>query len=388
MSVLRTNVVLAVVLGWLAHPVASAQEETPAASGFSQEQLEQMVAPIALYADSLLAQVLMAATYPLEIVEADRWLQKQGGATGTALEEAMKSEDWDESVKSIVMVPDVLKRMSENLDWTRDLGDAFLAQKSELMDAVQRMRGKAKQAGHLESSTEQNVSVQPEEIIVIESTSPDVVYVPVYSTAVYGGSWAYPTPYYPYMYRPGWGLLSFGAGLAVGHALWGNCQWGWGHGDCNVDVNRYNNFGNVTNADFKKLDGARQNWNHDPKHRQGVDYKNASVAQKYGGSAGNRGASDRARGRTGAGAGAADRPAAGGGAQRPAAADKRPGADGGAQRPAPGGGGRAGASPSGGSAFQGASQPRTDRAASNRGSASRGGGSPRGGGGGGGRRGR
>src|SRR6185295_11070432 len=141
------------------------------------------------------------------------------------------------------------------------------------------------EAGNLKTNEQQTVTVQNDNIITIESTSPEVVYVPEYSTVVYGGGYSYPTPYYPYMYPPGWGLLSFGAGLAVGGALWGNCNWGWGHGSCNVNVNRYNNFGNITNNNFNRA--TNNNWNHNPQHRGGVNYKNNQIANKYGGGAGN-----------------------------------------------------------------------------------------------------
>jgi hypothetical protein len=383
--------------------VAVAVSQVPAQdaqSGFSQDQLDQMVAPIALYPDPLVAQILMAATYPLEIVDADRWAQAERGVTGTAADEALKAEDWDASVKSLVKLPDVLKRMSENLDWTRDLGDAFLGQKGELLDAVQRMRDKAKEAGTLETTQQQTVTTEGDDI-VIESAEPETIYVPTYSSEVYGSS--YSQTYYPSMYAPGWGAaLAFTAGAVVGGALWGDCD--WGHGDVNVDVNRYNNFNKATNVNPQNLPGTKQGWQHDAGHRKGVGYKNNTVAQKYGGAgASNRVASDRARGRgdagaagKGAGAGGAGQNRAGAGApgaDRAGAAAKGAGAGaGGAAQNRAAGGGAAKSGAASGGGLSGASSPNADRAASARGGQSRGqpsmgggGGGSRGGGGGGGR---
>src|SRR6185503_1940595 len=188
-------------------PAAQAAAPTPAKAGtFSQEELEQMAAPIALYPDPLLAQVLMASTYPLEIVEAARWKKANSSVSGDAVAEALKKEDWDPSVKSLVTFPDVLAMMDEQIGWTQKIGDAFLAQQTELMDSVQRLRAKAKAEGTLMSSKEQNVIEEPAPpppadaapaaaaaapaqttIIKIEPSDPEVVYVPTYNpTVVYG----------------------------------------------------------------------------------------------------------------------------------------------------------------------------------------------------------
>ena len=196
---------------------------------FSATQLEQLVAPIALYPDSLTVQVLMAATYPLEVVEADRWRTKNPGLKGEALDKALEGQDWDPSVESLTQFPELLKRMADNLDWTKDLGDAFLEQQNEVLDTVQRMRAKAYEAGALKTTKEQVVTrevVKEKEIITIAPAQPDVVYVPTYApSAVYGPTWVAPAPYYPsmYAYPPGYvattSLLSFGAGMAVGAAI-------------------------------------------------------------------------------------------------------------------------------------------------------------------------
>lgn len=217
-------------------PGAPAQGQQPAgqqpAGGgteFTAERLEQLVAPIALYPDGVLAQVLMASTYPIEIVEAARWVQKNPKLTGDKLEAALKDQDWEPSVKSLCGLPEVLKLMNEDLDWTQHLGDAFLSQEARLMDAVQVMRRKAYEAGTLKSGEQMKVTEQQDKILVIENTKTEVVYVPTYyPTAVYG-SWAYPTYYYPPMYPPapaGGMFLSFTAGMVWGAAIWGGCNWG------------------------------------------------------------------------------------------------------------------------------------------------------------------
>jgi hypothetical protein len=348
-----------------------------------------MAAPIALYPDALLTQILMGSTYPLEIVEAHRWVQKNTGVTGTALETALKDQDWDPSVKSLCGFPDVLKRMNENLDWTQDMGDAFLGQKSDLLDAVQRMRNKAHDAGNLKTSEQQTVTKQEDKIIVIESASPEVIYVPTYSPTVVYGSWYYPHWYYPPMYvppPPGYGMMMFAVGVAWGSAAWGGCHWGWGHSSVNINVNHYNSFNKNTNINASRnnitnVSGNNADWNHNPEHRKGVNYKNPQTAQKFGAKEGaNRVTKDQARGY--------DRGAAGG-RQPGASASTR---EVGSRAPSAGASNR-GPSPSpsrasagGNSAWGGSGNAGMDRSASSRGAASRGGGGMSRGGGGGRRR--
>ena len=402
---------------------AAAQQGT----AFSNEQLEQIVAPIALYPDSLLTQVMMASTYPLEVVEADRWLKQNKNLKGSALESALKDKDWDPSIKGLCTLPDVLAKMSENLDWTQDLGDAFLGQKAELMDAVQRMRGKAYDAGNLKTTEQQVVTQQPDKIIVIQQPAPEVIYVPSYSPTVVYGAWSYPTYYYPPMYAPpppGYGLLTFGVGMAVGAAIWGDCDWngGWGHGDVDIDINNYNNFNRNTNVNWQNnqisnRSGNRSSWQHDPAHRKGVNYRDQGVAQQYGARGGtNRVSRDQARGwsqgQAGSRAAAGTQQRAAGGAQQrdraaagtqqrdraAAGAQQRDRAAAGTQQQRSGTAAgpqqrdRAAASSRStgqrSSAYSGSRSPNMDRAASSRGSASRGARSYGGGGrsGGGGRR--
>jgi hypothetical protein len=205
---------------------------------FAQGELEAMVAPVALYPDALLSQMMMASTYPLDIVEAARWRKANAALKDKALEDALAKQPWDASVKSLTAFPDVLDRMNQDLAWTQKLGDAFLGQQKELLAAVQTLREKAKAAGNLESNQQQTVKVETQEskqVIVIEPANPQVVYVPTYQPTVVYGAWGYPAypPYYPpYWYPPvATPLVSgffWGVGIAAGAALWGGCNWGRG----------------------------------------------------------------------------------------------------------------------------------------------------------------
>ncbi|WP_201799940.1 DUF3300 domain-containing protein [Andreprevotia sp. IGB-42] len=268
---------LVALCGWLYMPVAMAADEAGTQS-FKTEEIEALVAPIALYPDALIAQVLMAATYPLEVVEAARWTKANPNIKDKALEDAMQKQGWDASVKSLAAFPQVLTMMNEKLDWTQKLGDAFLAQQKDVLDAVQVLRAKAKAEGNLKSSKEQVVSEVVESgttVIKVEPADPQVVYVPTYNPTVVYGTWPYPyySPYY--YYPPGYvagAAISFGVGLAIGSALWGNCN--WGGGNVNINVNRYNNF-NRTNI-------SNGNWNHNVDHRKGVQYRDSASRERYG----------------------------------------------------------------------------------------------------------
>src|SRR5438067_2762603 len=163
------------------------------------EQLDSLVAPIALYPDPLLAQTLAASTYPLEIIQLQQWMDKNKNLKDKALADALAKQPWDPSVQSLAATPDVVQRLAGNIQWTTDLGNAFLAQQSDVMAAVQRMRGKAQGTGNLKTSAQQKVATETVEggrqVITIEPAQPDVVYVPSYdSTVVYGA----PPPAYPY----------------------------------------------------------------------------------------------------------------------------------------------------------------------------------------------
>lgn len=320
--------------------VAAAQgTDTPASSSSDQsllkpEQLDALAAPIALYPDALLANMLAASTYPLEVVEADRWLTGHKNLKGDQLKAEVDKQSWDDSVKALASTPTVLAMMSEKLDWTRSLGDAVLAQQPDLMDAIQRLRSRAQANNKLPSTKEQKVTVQQQQgkqVIAIEPTDPNTIYVPYYEPAAVYGDWPYPD-YPPYYFGApsyiGAGVIAagiaFGAGFALGRwsNYWrGGCNWG----NNNFFINRTNNIGN--------------NWQHNPAHRQGVRYNNAGVQQKFGNNNLRAGSADRMdfRGRSGqqvldpgkdrAGAGdraGADRPGAGerGAGDRPKTGDR------------------------------------------------------------------
>lgn len=279
----RSFYAVALIAGLICAAPQACFAQAPAAGTTSEkrlkaEQLDQLLAPIALYPDALLAQVLMASTYPLEIVQAARWAKSNPGKKGKALEDAMQGQTWDASVKSLVAVPQTLQLLDQQLDWAQKLGDAFLAQKADVMASVQRLRAKAVAAGKLQTTKEQKVTTQTaatKTVIVIEPVNPQVVYVPVYNPTVVYGVWAYPAypPYY--YYPPGYvagTALVFTAGVAVGAALWGNCN--WVNNDININVNQYNSY-NRTNI-------SNNDWKHDPSHRKGVPYTDSGVARQFG----------------------------------------------------------------------------------------------------------
>jgi hypothetical protein len=255
---------------------------------FSQEQLDQMLAPIALYPDDLLIQMLMAATYPLEIVQAARWVKANPNLQGDSLAIALETQNWGPSVKSLVAFPQVLAMMDDHLGWTQQLGDAFLAQKDQVMDTIQRLRAKAQAEGTLQNTNEQRVIVE-DRVIVIEPVSPQVVYVPIYNPAVVYGPWWYPA-YPPYHYYPAGVIIKrnvavFGLGVAVGVA-WGYA-WGgfhWSHHDVVININKNIHYNNrIDRARYAKRvgEGGRGVWEHNAIHRKGVAYRNQATAQRF-----------------------------------------------------------------------------------------------------------
>lgn len=264
----------------------------------SPDQLNDLVAPIALYPDPLLSQVLVAATYPLEVVQAFQWLQKNTGLNGPALTDAVQQQNWDPSVQALVVFPDVLKRLNDDITWTTNLGNAFLAQQQDVMDAVQRMRQQAQQAGKLASTPQENVVTEDQggqPYVEILPADPDVIYVPVYDPVwIWGPPRWYP---YPHWYWPSRSVMvgglgyGFYGGIQVGLYFGGGWRgwdgWGWhpAWGRRTIVVNntfihRYNF--NTTNV--RDLHGAAV-WQHDVSHRQGVPYANPSLQQQYRGAA-------------------------------------------------------------------------------------------------------
>jgi hypothetical protein len=255
------------------------------------DQLDALVAPIALYPDPLLAQTLAASTYPLEIVQLQQWLQKNPKLKDQALADAVARQPWDPSIQSMAGLPDVVKRLCDDIQWTTDLGNAFLAQQGDVMSAVQRMRAKAQSTGNLKSNEQQKVEtkvVEEKQVIVVEQANPQVVYVPVYSPVVVYGPPIYPYPpiYYP---PPSYAAISFGVGVAIG-AMWSggwgyNCGWGGsGNVNINININVDNNFNRVNHNNVNNVRGGN-NWQHNPSHRGGTPYRDRSTADRYGGTA-------------------------------------------------------------------------------------------------------
>lgn len=248
---------------------------------FSTEELTQMLAPIALYPDALTAQILMASTYPLEVVEAERWRSQNLQLKGNDLDTALQNMSWDPSVKSICHFPDILKSMSDKLDQTRKLGDAFLGQEEEIMATIQELRGKARDQGNLKTTGEQKVIVE-EEIIRIEPANPEVVYVPVYDPAYVYGPWWYPAypPYYWY-YPPGYysgAYIGFGPGIFFGINAFTWAWFDWPVHRVHIDINRTRRFHHVRGS----RDDIGNIWRHNPQHRKGVAYRDLRTSERFG----------------------------------------------------------------------------------------------------------
>lgn len=288
-------------------PASSPQDQ---AAKIPPDQLDSLVAPIALYPDPLLAQTLAASTYPLEIIQLQQWLSKNSGLKDKALADAVAKQPWDPSVQAMAGLPEVVKRLADDIQWTTDLGNAFLAQQSDVMDAVQRMRKKAQDKGNLKSTEQMKVEtkvIESKSVIVVEQASPQVVYVPSYDPVVVYGAAVYPYPpiYYPPAGYYAAGLaISFGVGMMMG-AFWGG-GWGWGcgWGGNNININNNNNFnrnssiggGNRNNIGSGNRPsnqpargggnrGGDSSWKHNPQHRGGAPYSDRGTANRFGGTA-------------------------------------------------------------------------------------------------------
>jgi uncharacterized protein DUF3300 len=271
-------------------PSASSDE----ASRIPPDQLDSLVAPIALYPDPLLAQTLAASTYPLELMQLHQWLARNPGLKDKGLADAVAKQPWDPSIQAMAALPDVVKRLTDDIQWTTDLGNAFLAQQSGVMDAVQRMRHKAEGTGNLKSTAQQTVEtqvIQNKEVIVIEQANPQVVYVPSYNPTVVYGAPVYPYPpiYYP---PPGYyaagAAISFGVGVAMGAAWGGGWGWGAGWGDNDININNNNNFNrnaNINRTGINRTGNVSNSWRHNAQHRGGAPYRDRATANRYGGTA-------------------------------------------------------------------------------------------------------
>ena len=301
-----TSVMCAVVLVYAPVAPSEPRQQSQQQSGAPQEQaakipndqLDSLVAPIALYPDPLVAQLLAASTYPLELIQLQQWLSKNKSLKDKALADAVAKQPWDASVQAMAGLPDVVKRLTDDIQWTTDLGNAFLAQQSDVMDAVQRMRKKAKDKG-LKSNEQMKVetqTVENKQVIVIQQANPQVIQVPSYDPVVVYGPPPYPYPpiYYPPPPPSGWAIaggmaLSFGVGVAMG-AMWSG-GWGWGcgwggHNDINVNVNNnFNRNTNIQGGNRTNVSGGNRggSWQHNPQHRGGTPYSNRATADRFGG---------------------------------------------------------------------------------------------------------
>ena len=272
-------------------PPAQAPAQAPAPL-LSPEQLDTLVAPVALYPDPLLSQVLVASTYPLEVVEAQQWLQRNGNLKGQQLTDAARQQNWDASVQAMVAFPDVLAMLNQDVQWTTALGNAFLAQQSDVMAAVQRMRARAQANGRLSSTPQQTVTTETQggqTAIDIAPADPQVIYVPQYDPAYVWGPPAW--GYYPPLYYAGYGF-GFYPGINIGFCFggwggwgWGGWGWGWGPNWFGGSVfvnggffNRYGFRGGLYAGGF----AGRAAWQHDASHRLGVSYPNGQLAARYG----------------------------------------------------------------------------------------------------------
>jgi hypothetical protein len=257
---------LLVLMGAFAQNVPPA-EGNPA---FSQQELDQMLAPIALYPDPLLSQILIAATYPLEVVEAARWSSANPNLTGDAAVQAVVSQNWDPSIKSLFAFPQVLQTLDQNIQWAERLGDAFLAQQSQVMDTVQKLRQKAQEAGNLSSNSQIQVT-QSDDSIEVAEAYPGVVYVPYYDPALVYGSWWWPD--YPPVFWAPWEGYGWNGGFAWGIGIGISADFFFGSWD-------WRNH-RVYDHDHRNSDDDHQ-WQHDPDHRHGVPYRDASLNRKFG----------------------------------------------------------------------------------------------------------
>jgi len=299
-------------------PPAAPAAETKSAPApqqklYKNEELDQMMAPVALYPDSLLSQLLMASTYPSDVAQAAKWSAAHKDAKGDAAVKQVENETWDPSVKSLVAFPQVLDQLSKQPDWVQKTGDAFLAQPEDVMASIQRLRQQAQKAGTLKSNEQQKVvtktvpveapaattTTQPATttttnttVIEIQPSNPETVYVPAYNPTTAYGSWAYPSypppywppsPYYYPGYYPGAAFatgIMFGIGVAAIGSCWGG--FGWGHGDVDINVNKYNNINRNNQINNSGNRGGNQKWSHNAQNRRGTPYADSRSRSQYG----------------------------------------------------------------------------------------------------------
>ncbi|WP_313625740.1 DUF3300 domain-containing protein [Achromobacter sp.] len=253
-------------------------------------QLDQLMAPVALYPDALLSQILMGSTYPDDVAAAAKWSAANPKQSGDDAVKAVEAESWDPSVKSLVAFPSVMDMMAREPNWVKSVGDAFLAQPEAVMDSVQRLRTQAQKAGSLKSTPQQTVKTTTQNektVVVIEPADPQVVYVPSYNPTVVYGTWAYPS-YPPYYYPPPPGSMfatslvagiGFGLGVAAINSMWGDAN--WGHGDIDIDVNRYNNINANNRIERNNANNNRSTWQHNAANRGNAPYADQASRQRF-----------------------------------------------------------------------------------------------------------
>jgi Protein of unknown function (DUF3300) len=285
----KVGVALIAALALTAMSASAFPQTEPAAPRYTSAQLDQLLAPVALYPDALLGQILMASTYPLEVVEAARWVQDPPNAAlkGGALTSALETLDWDPSVKALVPFPSVLQMMNSRLDWMQKLGDAFLAQQPEVMDSVQRLRREAQRAGALTSTPQQTVTTD-DGVIDIAPASPDVLYVPAYDPGIVYGPWPYPDyppfffpPFPGYYYGPLTAGIEFGIGFVIVQTFWGWDHCDWHHHRIDVDAHRVNIINRYYIDHFHRPQFKGREWEHNPQHRIGVPYRSPQVRARF-----------------------------------------------------------------------------------------------------------
>lgn len=279
---LRVPVVLLAVMAMLhaaLHPALAQGRDEPPPATLSNKQLEQLLAPIALYPDALLTHVLMAAAYPFQVVQLGRWRDENPDLKGSALEDAVRDRPWDDSVKALAPFAQVVRMMNEKLDWTQQIGEAFLAQEEDVFAAIQRLRQRAEDAGNLKTTKEMRVRRAPSDsgptYTIIEPVEETEVYVPVYDPVVVYGAWPY-DDYPPYYWYPrGWrrdSLFWFGAAVFAGAALW--AVWDWRRRNLAVNPMRFNTF-------FRRST-PNPTWKFNAAHRKGVPFKSPVLTKKFG----------------------------------------------------------------------------------------------------------
>jgi hypothetical protein len=284
-EILKRGLALVIVLMLALPPAAMAQDsaETSGPVEFTREELAQMLAPIALYPDSLIASILMASTYPVEVVEAERWLKQNEDLADDELDRLLQEKSWDSSVKTLCHFPKVLYAMSDDLERTTRLGDAFLGQQDDVMNMIQELRRRARDEGNLSTTREQRVVVE-QGVVQIEPAVPDVIYVPVYNPLYVYGPWWYPAypPYY--WYYPAAGIIassfiSFGFGIVVGAGISSWCWPDWHRHRIDIDIHKTRRFNRF---DRGRWNLNRHVWRHNPVHRRRAAYRFSTTRRRFG----------------------------------------------------------------------------------------------------------